>query len=213
MKSLFSKTIDCYMCNTTFKTSKVKKRKQIPIQTDSDFCTYYSEENPIYYLVNVCPNCGYSFTESFKKPKKDLREDLPPLPEEDYSGVRDETLALEAYRRAIQCAKVQKSNSEVLAGLYLHMSWVYRIGGYQDEELWAMQQALDYYEDAFWHSDTGNYDMILYLLGELNRRLGNLNEALFYFQRVATDRSVSNPNLIRKAREMWQHLREENQST
>jgi len=207
MKSLYAKTQKCPLCLHEFFTMKVKKSKMRPLKIDSDFCPHHEGDNPIFYYVNVCPDCGYSYTESFSKPKADLKKSLPLL-SSDFSGERDEKLAIEAYGRSIKCAQLLDEKSLVMAGLYLHLSWVFRIGNHQNKELEMMVKALDYYKEAFWHSTSGNYDKILYLLGELNRRLGNLNDAVFYFQKLINDRSINNPELIRRAREMWQYARD-----
>ena len=49
----------------------------------------------------------------------------------------------------------------------------------------------------------------MYLIGELNRRLGNYNDAVRWFARVINDKSIEDAGMIRASREMWQAIREE----
>ncbi len=73
-----------------------------------------------------------------------------------------------------------------------------------------LQIARLFYDIAF-ENDTSITDVgrVLYLLGELNRRLGNDKDAIFYLGRVINDKSINDPGIIRMSRERWQDIRED----
>lgn len=208
MEDLVFKTVHCNLCKHQFKTPRVKRKKQKAITTDPDFCVHYESENPIYYYVAVCPQCGYSFTEAFKRPKKGIEEKVPSL-DDDYLRQRDADIAEKSYWRAIECAMVQEERSAVLAGLYHHLAWVYRLKGDKEKEKEALQKAYQYYYTTYQETYAGDTGRIMYLLGEISRRLGNYKEAVFYLSKVANDRTIADPGLTRQAREIWQRAREE----
>ncbi len=208
MADLVYKSAQCSLCGYNFKTPRVKKKAQRAVKTDTDFCVHYSSENPIYYYVTVCPNCGYSYTDSFGRPRKGMQEEIPHV-EEDFLVQRDERLAEEAYLRAIKCAELQREKSAVLAGLYLHLAWVYRFMEEKEKEKEALKKAYEYYYDTYQTSYAGDTGRILYLMGELNRRLGNYKDAVFFLAKVASDRTIGDPALSRMARDVWQKAREE----
>ena len=52
-------------CENTFSSSRVRPSFRKATRTDSDFCSHYRDEvNPDFYVVRVCPNCGYASTEN-----------------------------------------------------------------------------------------------------------------------------------------------------
>ena len=207
MDDFFSKDLVCPLCDYAFQSSMVRKSKQQVLKKDSDFCFHYAKEVPFYYYAFICPNCGYGFLESFEKePGAGMRERIAPLPE-DYSGKRDNELAEKAYLRAIECAKMQKENYTVLASLHLQLAWIYRYREDKEKEGAALNEALGYYIDVYEKTDMGDPSKIMYLIGELHRRLGKEKEAVKWFSRVANDKE-GNQAMRRLARNAWQSLRE-----
>ena len=49
---------------------------------------------------------------------------------------------------------------------------------------------------------------VMYLIGELHRRLGNDNEALRWFTEMIGRHKKKSPQLVKMARERWQFIRE-----
>ena len=60
----YNKNIECPRCKITFTTKRVRRRKLRIVGRDSDLNIKYKDVNPLHYLVWICPNCGYSATES-----------------------------------------------------------------------------------------------------------------------------------------------------
>ena len=211
MDDLFLKNMTCLLCEQKFQTSKVRRSRYIVSKVDTDFCTHYRGENPLYYNVNICPFCGYGFTENFQVPRGYLKEALQKKISKfniDFSGKRSVDLAVLAYRRAIDCALLQKTKNIILAGLTLHTAWLYRFVDQEELEKKFMRESVKYYQEAFEkEADIGNPGRTLYIMGELNRRLGNDREAILYFVKIINDKSINDAGIIRMARERWQDMR------
>jgi len=206
MENFYTKDLGCKLCGADFKSLLVKKSKQAVTKRDSDFCFYYENEVPFYYNVFICPACGYGFLESFeKKPGGKMKESISPLAE-DYCGERDNALAEKAYLRAIECAKMQKESDAILASLYLQLAWIYRFREDEVKEEQALNEALGYYIEVYEKSDLADASKVMYLIGELSRRLGN-KEAVFWFSRVANDESGKEA-MRRLARQAWQSIKQ-----
>ena len=71
---------------------------------------------------------------------------------------------------------------------------MYRLTEDQSNELIFLKQALEGFNDAYFNEDFPIYGMdkftCMYLIGELNRRIGNNSEALSWFSRVITTQGV-----------------------
>lgn len=197
----------CRLCGKKFTSLSVKKSAQPVKKTESDFFIQYERETPYFYSAYICPACGYGFLESFeKKPPPQMREKLTPLPD-FFSEKRDAPTAQLAFKRAIECAKMQQESDTVLASLFLHLSWIMRLQGDERAEKEAQKKALAYYKAVYAESDIVDASKVMYLIGELNRRLGDQKEAVYWFSKVANDRR-SNEAVRRMARDAWQSTRE-----
>lgn len=211
MEDLFLKKIKCHVCQESFQSCKVRRSKYSIAKVDTDFCTHYKGENPLFYNIYICPFCGYGFSENFKVPaektRKEILEKITPLPG-DYGQRRTLEMAVEAYKRAIECALIQKERKIILASLALHVAWFFRFAGKEEEEKKYLQEALNYYLEVYEKERVnGSLARIVYLIGELNRRLGKAREAIFWFDRVINDKNINDPGVIRMARERWQEIK------
>ncbi|MNL78852.1 hypothetical protein D3C87_2053350 [compost metagenome] len=54
-----------------------------------------------------------------------------------------------------------------------------------------------------------NNAKLMYLMGELNRRLSRYNEAVKWFSRIINDRKIMDAGMIRASREQWVATRED----
>ena len=60
MEPLYLTTITCICCETSYQDVARQTKLQESCFRDSDFCAYYKDDiNPDYYVVRVCPKCGY----------------------------------------------------------------------------------------------------------------------------------------------------------
>ncbi|HRS21557.1 MAG TPA: DUF2225 domain-containing protein [Clostridia bacterium] len=217
--SLYSKKVVCPICSKQFSSMKAKVNSCKIKKKDEDFCTHYVDLNPMYYEVFVCPSCGYAAPETSLG---ELTEKEANLLKEAFSGrevgrsfcdQRSLDDAIASYKLAIYTAELRKANASVLAGLCLKLAWLYRFKGDKQEELfleYSLRNYLDAYDKESFPIGNLNEISMMYLLGELSRRLGKLSEAITWFGRAAANpEKKENPMIEKLAREQWALTREQ----
>jgi len=213
LESLYDKKYNCTFCNNEFTNKRVKVSKIRVKEVEADFCTHYHGENPNYYSVLVCPSCGYTFCNNSSKIKDSEKESIKEflkqnVLEEDFSGPRGHSEALKVFKRALKLGEWRQEKSYILANYCLHISWIYRYledrAGEEEYSEKALQYLQDYYEKG---SEEGNPAKTMYVLGELNRRMGRDKEAVMWYNKIVNDKSIRDAGIIRKAREQWQYLK------
>lgn len=218
-KALYDKEIQCPVCKNLFHTKKMRSSAIRIEKRDTDFCVYYNGENPIFYGVFVCPNCGYAalesvFQEISPSGKKIVLEKIgTKWTQRDFGSERDTYKAIEVYKLALLNGQLLNQKKGIIGTLCLRLAWLYRYI-HEDRELDFIEHAANCFEEAFRYESLpiGNLDEVslLYLLGELNRRLKKYDEAIDWF-----NKAVSNPNIKRKrkldmlARDQWSLAKEE----
>jgi uncharacterized protein (DUF2225 family) len=210
-EALYSKKMNCPICGKQFSSMKAKVNACKVEKKDEDFCVHYVDLNPMYYEVFVCPFCGYSASENSFSQINDTEINLL---SDAFAGRKvgrsfctERSLddAIATFKLAIYTAELRKAKPSVLAGLCLKLAWLYWFAGDKQEEVF-LNFALKNYWEAFDKEELpiGNLSevSILYLLGELSRRVGKLNDAVVWFGKaVASPDRVSNPRIERMARE------------
>ncbi|MFB5763766.1 DUF2225 domain-containing protein [Paenibacillus medicaginis] len=216
IEALYTIKLNCAYCSEEYKTSRVRPSLKKAVRTDSDFCCYYKHENPDYYVVRICPNCGFASTEHSTDKLNDAQrtqfaEKIGSRWEKrDYGGERTWKNALETYKLALLCAQVIGEKERVIASLLHHIAWLYRYEAMETEELRFLTFSLESYIKVYELEGVGgNNAKLLYLIGELHRRTGNFHEAVRWFSRVINDKSVTDAAMIRASREQWGVLREQ----
>ena len=109
---LYDKKVTCPVCNLTFHTKKVRTSTIRIKKRDTDFCIYYEGENPLFYEVFACPNCGYAALEK-------VFDDITPSQKQliqskiskqwvqrDLGQARTVQEAIEVYKLALLCSEV-----------------------------------------------------------------------------------------------------------
>ncbi|RUS46016.1 DUF2225 domain-containing protein [Cohnella sp. AR92] len=216
MEPLYTIKINCPCCESTFETSRVRPSLKKAINTDTDFCSYFATINPDYYVVRVCPYCGFASTENFRDKLMD-REKRAYLDKigvhwsnREYGGERTAETAMETYKLALLSAQTVKESDRLIAGLLHHIAWLYRYDGNQDMENKFLGFALESYVEVYKNERNGDSNArLLYLIGELNRRLGHFYEAVKWFSKVIHDKRITDSSMIRASREQWTAIREE----
>lgn len=216
----YDKEIKCINCKKSFKTTKVRKSSTKLTTTDSDFKPNYSDVNLLCYHVFVCEFCGLSFT-------KDFSTYFPPNTQEalqkricahwiphSFNGERNLDQAIQSYQLAIICGEIKKEKHVVLAGLALKTAWLYREQCKKDWELRFLESARDKYIECYligdYHGTSMTEFKVLYLIGELSRRIGDLNTATKYFSRIIEQQRTSTEHrIIQLTKEIWQEMRNE----
>lgn len=212
-ESLYTKKVICPVCDKQFLSMKAKLNSCKVEKKDEDFCTHYVDLNPMYYDVFVCPICGYAASEnSFG----DLTETEVNLLRNAFIGrivarsfcdERSLEDAIAACKLAIYTAELREAKASILAGLCLKLAWYYRFADDKQEEVF-LNYALQNYLKAFDNEEfpIGNLNGIsmMYLLGELSRRIGNYSDAIVWFGKaVASPERGDNPRIERLVREQW----------
>jgi len=215
---LYDKKARCPVCEHSFTSKKVRTRFIKPLKTDSDFGPLFDKNdpnNPLYYYVFVCPQCGFAFTEDFLKPvtetlkNKVAREITDKMDKSaEYCGERSFTTAVRAFKLAIYSGQIIEETHYALAKICHRLAWIYRTAEKAEEENRFIKLAAQEYEQSYINSDFSASNIpeiqILFLIGELNRRIGNYREALKYFAAVTEhpDRSRYR-KYVNWAREQW----------
>lgn len=218
LEPLYQVTVKCGYCETEFRTSKVRSSFKKASFTDTDFFCRFKSINPDYYVAAVCPFCGYAFTENFTnglspvfrtKFEFTVRKNWQGG---DYGGERTWEDALKTYKLALLCAQIKEEKGRVLAGILHHIAWLYREKGDNEQEQRFLRLALDEYIKVYeLEGISVNNARLMYLLGELNRRLGHYSEAVRWFDRVVNDKTIIDSAMIRASRDQWAATRRDMQ--
>lgn len=219
VEPLFQVKVQCPNCETGYKTSRVRPSFKKSYKTDTDFCIHYKEYNPDYYVVRLCPACGFACTENSTEQlnssqKKAFKEKVGDRwVYKDYGGERSWEDAVYSYKLALFCSQTVKEKKRVTAGLLHHISWLYRERDQVEQEQRFMQYALEEYTGVFeTEANENNNARLMYLLGELNRRLKHYNEAVKWFARVINDKQIMDAAMIKACRDQWAVTREDMQA-
>lgn len=219
--SLYQLKALCPACANTFQTSRIRPSFKKSVRADSDFCIHYADPdlNPDYYVVQVCEYCGCSTTEHAMKNwnerqlslfKEHISSNWQPR---SYSGKRNWKEALETYQLALITAQTIGESKRVIAGLLHHIAWLYRYQGDRENEQRYLRNALDAYHEVYEReSDELNDAKLIFITGELHRRVGEFSEAAKCFARIIHDKKIMDAAIIRAAREQWSVMREEMQA-
>ncbi|NTU20517.1 DUF2225 domain-containing protein [Brevibacillus sp. HB1.2] len=224
VSALYDKTINCRHCKASFSTKRIRSGTLTMVNRDSDFYTTFKEQslNPIIYTVNVCPECGFAFTDQFRDKlapwqKQIVDEQISSKwKPKDFGKVRHIPESIVSYKLAIYAAELTDQPHSVKAGLYLRLAWLYRFQTNVSEEMRFIDMAVEEYEQSYIHSDytRGDKEMtevrLLYLIGELYRRLEKFDLAIKYFGKALAFRNHTiESGIIRMAQDQWQLAREE----
>ncbi|WP_141433863.1 DUF2225 domain-containing protein [Bacillus sp. 03113] len=222
IQPLYNKSYKCPLCCQTFSTKKMRSRFIKVSHYDTDFCpTYFSDElNPIFYFINICPSCGYSFSNAFldffpPNTKNTLYDQVcRHWVTQDFGGIRKIEDAIKTLKLAAYCANLKKEKHITVAGLYIRLAWMYRSMGLQKEELRFMNIALTEYLESYLIEDYQGTQVselkVLYLIGELSRRTKRTEQSIRYFSKIIEQQNQSNePRIIEMAKDRWHDIRDE----
>lgn len=217
LEPLYQIQVTCPCCSQPFMTSRVRSSFKRALKTDTDFCGHYQAgANPDYYVVRVCPYCGYASTENSSVQLTDRQLKAytaaiaPKWVSRNYGGERTALQAIECYKLALMTSQVVGESGRLIAGILHHLAWLYREQNNKELEHKFLRFALDAYVKVYEDGESGSNDArLMYLIGELNRRLGEWNEAVRWFSMVIRDERIVDSAMIRACREQWQVVREE----
>lgn len=222
---LYDKKCECILCKSKFTTKKLRSRFTIVKSYDTDFAPIYEnkDHDPNLYLVSVCPNCGFSYTDDFSpyfppgsKAVIDAKITKHWQPR-SYSEVRDYKEAAKTHKLAAYCGTLKKEKHVAIAGLFLRLAWIYRATLDEAQEQRFMKLAVAEYMEAYVTDDYKGTQMtelrLLYMIGELSRRTGQIDQAVKNFSKVIEKQGSSNEaKIVEMARDRWYDIREEQKS-
>lgn len=223
---LYDKQVKCPICSFTNTTKKIRSRFIRVEKIESDFLVHYQDMNlnPIFYEINVCSKCGYAFANTFSNSfsasalERIKNQITAKWKERDFSNERSIDLAVEAYKLAIISGALKQEKSIVLAGICLRLAWLYRLLNNNQQEERFMTIAHEKYKASYIEADYIGTQMtemrLLYLTGELSRRLGLRDESVKYFSKVINHKNrTTETKLVEMAREQWYLIRKNDKPT
>ena len=208
---LFDRKVKCPVCGQEIKMRVVKSSVARIKSKDTDTFIRYDIINPYLYDVWVCPICGYAALKSeFSKLRSYQIEDIRMKISNEWRGktypdIYDEEIAIERYKLALLTAVVADFKDSRKAILCLRLAWMNRILKKENEEQYYLKNALKGFKSAYSNEDTPIYGLdtysLMYLIGELYRRTGEIDEAIKWFSNVLASRGA-NYKTKDKARDM-----------
>jgi len=215
---LYNKTIKCPVCGNSFDATKIKAKTAKVVSRDSDFCVYYEDINPIFYDVYVCEFCGYAsladkFDDISERDRAILRDQLAPKwTKRSFAGERTADSAIEAFKLALYNLQIRKAKDSELSKVCIRIAWLYRLKN-DPRENDFLKFALRCYSEAYQREDLTSDKLdettCMYMIAELNRRLGNIAEAARWFSRImSSPEARKNAVILEKAREQYQLVKD-----
>lgn len=218
---LYTKEVTCPVCGHLFKAVAVKSSAYRMQKKDSDFFIRYSTINPYFYDVWVCNSCGYAAMKiDFHTLRNAEIEAIqtsitPKWHGRMYPEIYNVHIAIERYKLSLLNYVITNSKSSKKAINCMKLAWMHRLLETEDAkemELVFLNQALEGLSDAYYCEDFPIYGMdkysAMFLIGELNRRLGHSENSLVWFSNVITTPSV--PQKLKElARDMKDLIKEE----
>lgn len=216
MEPLYLTSAECPCCETTFQISKVRSSFKNAIKYDTDFCGYYKDDvNPDYYVIRVCPSCGYAFSENATKQMSDEKKERyhaeigKHWKEQYFHGERTIEQALLTYKRALMIAQLMKEDARLIAGFLHHIAWIYRQMNDEENEQKFLRFALEQYIVVYENEvNSAKNAKLMFMIGELYKRTEEYGEAVKWFSRVVNDQSIVDSAMIRASREQWKEISE-----
>lgn len=156
---------------------------------DTDFRPHFLGIDPLAVFVQVCPHCTFAgYPEDFDDVVPEVKRFVLSgelRPEEVISGEAPERLrGSSKYMLAARCrAAAPEATQLALADLYLRASWCARAEHFPERERECQAEAATRFEQALECGEVESKDrpVILYLVGELYRRLGMFEVARQFF--------------------------------
>lgn len=206
---LYDRKIMCPVCGTVFITPTVRAGKAKLLSIDTDLRPKYDLVTPYVYDVILCNCCGYAALDKFFKKITATQVDwIKSTISNSYRGrkypeVYTYEIAIERYKLALLNAVTKKVKISEKAYICLKLSWLYRcrfeelqdedaeeevLKELKDNEILFSNKAYEGFVNTY-QSETfpvcGMQEMtVAYLIGELARRLGKLDEATKWVSRV-----------------------------
>jgi Uncharacterized protein conserved in bacteria len=191
---LINASAKCPVCSEVFAAKKQYISKLKFSSKDNDFRKHYTDFEPLWYSVWVCPNCYYAnfYTEFDAIPphkkqnilakNQELKKQFPSF---KFTEPRSVDQVFTAYYLALVTAEFCNASSIKLGKIWLQLSWLYQ--DVNDQEMFntASDMALKSYYDVLYKTGENisidQMQQCFLLLGEMYMRKGDEKEALRSF--------------------------------
>lgn len=215
---LYDKKVECPICVNKFKTKKVRTSRLRLIKRDGDFLPYYKGENPMKYNIYICPNCGYAASESNYESVTEgtkkiiLKEITSKWNKRSFGNKRSIDEALVTYKLAFYIGQLLDYKKIEQGCLSLNIAGLCRMKE-DEEELKFLKITKDLFEEGYEKESLAGTNMdelkLSYLIGEINRRLGNKDLALKWFNNVLSNPEIQFNSILKTmVRDQWRLVRE-----
>ncbi|NTW05070.1 MAG: DUF2225 domain-containing protein [Peptococcaceae bacterium] len=215
----YQKEISCPLCCQKYQTFKARHKYTIVDRTDQDSCPYYKVINPMFYEINTCPQCGYSFnTATANQVKSEIKDSLSKtisqlFKGENYCELRSLDDAIKAFQLAIKCQWQMGATNYALGRLFLKLGWLYRYKEDFAEENEQMKKALHHlskYYDESEIDDPKDEMNVMYLIGQIHLNLEDKAGGLHWFVKITQHKERKKyPYLVNRSSEIWHEIRQE----
>lgn len=231
---LFDKHYTCPVCDKEFKSKMVRTGKAKLVSADTDLRPKYHEIDPLKYDAVLCPNCGYASLNRYfnfvmgsqaKVIKEQISQTFEYKSEEDKIYSYDE--AIMRHKMALLNTVVKKGKTSERAYTCLKLAWLFRgkreemmQGEHKQEEVdELLKEEVEFLENAHEgfvaaFSKEGfpmcgmDQHTVIYLVAELARRIGQIDEAKRWVSKVLVARDA-NKRIKDKALALKELLQEE----
>lgn len=218
LNPLYSTSIICPVCDRQIEITKVRSKCIRLLSQDEDFCPHYEGLNPILYEAWICSLCGYAahstvFSEASDHDRKYIREKITPKwTSREFTGERDIHRALDAYKIVLYNLQVRGAPSSEFGKICLRIAWLYRYNGEWVNECRFLNFAYNYYQQAYSGEHLGQNKpdeyTLMFIIGELARRLDLLEDAVSWFGRIISasarhdEKDKIQPRLLEETRDL-----------
>lgn len=214
---LYDKKLTCPVCGRIFTVKAIKTSSYRMKNKDTDFFIRYDLINPYFYDVWLCNNCGYAAMKADFEKIRNFQIDLvkenitPKWKGREYKAPYNVDAAIERYKLSLLNYYYSDVKASKKAMNCLKLAWMCRLIEDLQTEKDYLKEALKGFNDAYFNEDFPIYGMdrytTMYLIGELNRRTDNLDEAMIWFSKVITTPSI-NKRLKELARDQKDLIKE-----
>lgn len=152
----------------------------------TDFRSMAAGADPLQFMVNMCPECGFASMGDFKEPTiaegvcRQIQQDLTPL-----AMVAKDDISMQ-YAFCAKIAEWRGDSASVIAGYYLRAAWCCDAYNLRDHENEYRLLAADYFQQALQELDDKPMPTLntMYLIGEMYRRVDDVELAGIWFNAV-----------------------------
>jgi uncharacterized protein len=219
LTTLLSIQLSCPVCGARFESRSATAI--VAAGQDTDFRRHYAGEDPLLHQVHACPACSFCAfegdfgevsgqTRDFVLSGRLLRAVPSATVERELSGSTKYLLAAACYEFDSRATTMR------LGDLYLRASWCARSEERRQRETQCQIEAALRFEKTLEDGEIedGQRDTVLYLLGELYRRVGRFELAVAMFDQALAETDAeadeSVISLLRRQREAAQMHDSEN---